>query len=46
MRARFGAESRRIVEQYSIEACADGIVAACVAGEERRTEWKQEALAS
>ncbi len=46
LRARFGAESRRIVEQYSIETCADGIVAACVAGEERRTEWKQEALAS
>ncbi len=46
LRARFGAESQRIVERYSIEACADGIVAACVAGEERRTEWKQEALAS
>lgn len=46
MRSRFGAESQRIVEQYSIEVCAGGIVAACLAGEERRTEWKQEALAS
>ena len=33
-RARFGEESRRIVSQYSIEAAADGIVTACVAGEE------------
>ena len=46
LRAAFGAESQRIVEQYSIEACADGIVAACLAGEGRRTAWKQEALAS
>lgn len=30
MRARFGAESRAIIERYSIEACADGIVAACL----------------
>lgn len=45
MRSAFGAESLRIVEPYSIEACADGIVAACMAGEGRRTAWKQEALA-
>ena len=32
MRARFGARSRTIVERYSIESAADGIVAAC-AGE-------------
>jgi glycosyltransferase involved in cell wall biosynthesis len=29
LRARFGAVSRRIVDRYSIEACADGIVGAC-----------------
>jgi glycosyltransferase involved in cell wall biosynthesis len=29
LRARFGAVSRRIIDRYSIEACADGIVAAC-----------------
>ena len=29
LRARFGAVSRKIVDRYSIEACADGIVAAC-----------------
>ena len=45
MRTRFGEESRRIVSQYSIEGAADGIVAACAAGQERRTAWKQEALA-
>jgi glycosyltransferase involved in cell wall biosynthesis len=45
MRAAFGAHSLRIVGEYSIDACADGIVAACVAGEGRRTAWKQEALA-
>lgn len=46
LRSAYGAESLRIVEQYSIEACADGIVAACLAGEGLRTAWKQEALAS
>lgn len=45
-RASFGGESLRIVGAYSIEACADGIVAACVAGEKRRTAWTQNALAS
>ncbi|MBI5284574.1 MAG: glycosyltransferase family 4 protein [Chloroflexi bacterium] len=30
LRARFGARSRQIIERYSIEACADGIVAACM----------------
>jgi glycosyltransferase involved in cell wall biosynthesis len=30
LRARFGAESRAIVEAYSIEHAADGIVAGCV----------------
>ncbi len=30
MRERFGARSRQIIERYGIEACADGIVAACV----------------
>jgi glycosyltransferase involved in cell wall biosynthesis len=29
LRARFGAMSRKIVERFSIEACADGIVTAC-----------------
>jgi glycosyltransferase involved in cell wall biosynthesis len=29
LRARFGAVSRKIIDRYSIEACADGIVAAC-----------------
>lgn len=32
LRSVFGAESLRIVEQYSIEACADGIIAGCLAG--------------
>jgi glycosyltransferase involved in cell wall biosynthesis len=31
LRARLGARSREIVARYSIEACADGIVAACQA---------------
>jgi len=31
MRRRFGARSGEIVARYSIEACADGIVAACEA---------------
>ncbi len=44
-RVQFGEESRRIISEYSIEAAADGIVTACVGGEERRTAWKQEALA-
>jgi glycosyltransferase involved in cell wall biosynthesis len=30
--ARFGAVSRAIIDRYSIEAAADGIVAACLAG--------------
>jgi glycosyltransferase involved in cell wall biosynthesis len=30
-RARFGVVSRRIIDRYSIESCADGIVAACTA---------------
>jgi glycosyltransferase involved in cell wall biosynthesis len=46
MRAKFGAESQRIVSGYSVETCADGIVAACMAREGRTTAWKQEALAS
>ncbi len=32
MRRAFGAHSRDLVDEYSIESCADGIVAACVAG--------------
>jgi glycosyltransferase involved in cell wall biosynthesis len=32
LRARFGATSRKLIARYSIEACADGIVAACTAG--------------
>lgn len=35
LRERFGAESRRIIDGYSIEACAGGIVRACTAGLER-----------
>ncbi len=31
-RVRFGAMSRKIVDRYSIESCADGIVAACTVG--------------
>ena len=46
LRRAFGAGSVDIVEEYSIESCADGIVAACMAEEGRRTAWKQEALAS
>jgi glycosyltransferase involved in cell wall biosynthesis len=30
LRARFGATSRKIIDRYSIESCADGIVAACL----------------
>jgi glycosyltransferase involved in cell wall biosynthesis len=37
MRARFGARSRRIIERYSIQACADGIVAACAGVTGRQT---------
>ncbi len=32
MRRRFGAESLRVIQHYSIEACANGIVEACHAG--------------
>jgi glycosyltransferase involved in cell wall biosynthesis len=46
LREAFGSESLRIIERYSVEACADGVVAACLAGEGRRTAWRQEALAS
>jgi glycosyltransferase involved in cell wall biosynthesis len=46
LRSAFGVEGLRMVDQYSIEACADGIVAACLAGEGRRAAWKLEALAS
>jgi glycosyltransferase involved in cell wall biosynthesis len=31
LRSRFGARSRELVDRYSVRACADGIVAACVA---------------
>ncbi len=31
LRQTFGARSRQLVSRYSIEACADGIVAACLA---------------
>lgn len=31
LRARFGEQSRCIVDEYSIEACADGIIVACAA---------------
>jgi glycosyltransferase involved in cell wall biosynthesis len=34
LRARFGVVSRKIVDRYTIESCADGIVAACTS---RRT---------
>jgi glycosyltransferase involved in cell wall biosynthesis len=30
LRERFGAISRKIIDRYTIEACADGIVAACI----------------
>jgi glycosyltransferase involved in cell wall biosynthesis len=39
----FGARSREIVREYSIESAADGIVAACTVSEERRPAWKREA---
>jgi glycosyltransferase involved in cell wall biosynthesis len=32
LRERFGAESRRIIDRYSIRAAADGIVEACAPG--------------
>jgi glycosyltransferase involved in cell wall biosynthesis len=41
LRKRFGAASRRIVDSYSIEACADGIVAACTQGTKWERAWKQ-----
>jgi len=31
LRRTFGARSRQLVDRYSIEACADGIVTACLA---------------
>lgn len=43
-RAAYGARSREIVSAYSTESAADGIVAACIAGE-RRAAWKREASA-
>jgi glycosyltransferase involved in cell wall biosynthesis len=43
MRRAYGARSRQIVSAYSIEAAADGIVAACTAQEARRKAWKREA---
>jgi glycosyltransferase involved in cell wall biosynthesis len=45
MRARFGAVSRRIIDRYSIEACADGIVQAC-AGTRAYERAPVEALAA
>jgi len=51
MRRAYGARSREIVSAYSIEAAADGIVAACAAavrapaGEERSGAWKREGSA-
>ena len=45
LRAQFGAKSREIVSRYSIEACADGIVAACMSQGERSGIWKREAAA-
>lgn len=46
LRTRFGERSREIVARYSIEACADGIVAACMAQGQRSEAWKQEAQAA
>jgi glycosyltransferase involved in cell wall biosynthesis len=43
LRRRFGKRSREIVGAYSIEAAADGIVAACTAQNERSKAWKREA---
>jgi glycosyltransferase involved in cell wall biosynthesis len=42
-RRSFGARSRELVREYSIESAADGIVAACTASEERSPAWKREA---
>jgi glycosyltransferase involved in cell wall biosynthesis len=36
LRRRFGSRSRQLVDRYSIEACADGIVTACLALRRRR----------
>ena len=36
LRRAFGARSRALVGRYSIEACAEGVVAACLAGAVRR----------
>jgi glycosyltransferase involved in cell wall biosynthesis len=45
LRERYGARSRKIVQGYSIEACADGIVRACLGGRREEAAWKrQEAL--
>lgn len=46
MRQRFGRRGSEIVSRYSIEACADGIVAACVAQGERSGAWKRQAAAA
>ncbi|HXH81324.1 MAG TPA: glycosyltransferase family 4 protein [Candidatus Tectomicrobia bacterium] len=39
LRAQFGERSRAIVREYSIERCADGIVAACTGATERGERW-------
>jgi glycosyltransferase involved in cell wall biosynthesis len=38
LRCSLGERSRRLVADYSIQACADGIVTACLAGVSRRSD--------
>lgn len=39
LRARLGERSRAIIQEYSIERCADGIVAACAGATQRGERW-------
>jgi len=41
LRRTFGARSQKLVAQYSVEACADGIVAACLTGDGREAQRRE-----
>lgn len=41
LRQRFGAASRAIIDRYSIGSCADGIIAACVADQDKSIEHER-----
>jgi glycosyltransferase involved in cell wall biosynthesis len=42
LRRSYGARSREIIDEYSVRACADSIVAACVAATHRGNAWKRQ----